>query len=119
VARFLVGATATPFVSGNFPVASGTGGLMIDSGVAATNLQNKSNIRAVTVTGLGGAGAGPIVIPLLSLTSTSIVIPTIVTSSNIVAVAQCSVSTDEFIITFTGDPGATCTISYVAFIAPQ
>jgi len=36
--RFLVGATATPFVSGNFPVASGTGGLMVDSGVSAASL---------------------------------------------------------------------------------
>lgn len=32
--RFMVGATATPFVSGNFPIASGTGGLFIDSGAA-------------------------------------------------------------------------------------
>ena len=38
VGRFLVGATATPFVSGNFPVASGTGGLMVDSGVSAASL---------------------------------------------------------------------------------
>lgn len=34
IGRFVVGATATPFVSGNFPIASGTGGLMIDSGAA-------------------------------------------------------------------------------------
>ncbi len=36
--RFLVANTATPFVSGNFPVASGTGGLMVDSGVSATSV---------------------------------------------------------------------------------
>jgi len=34
IGRFMVGATATPFVSGNFPIASGTGGLFIDSGAA-------------------------------------------------------------------------------------
>ena len=34
VGRFMIGATATPFVSGNFPIASGTGGLFIDSGAA-------------------------------------------------------------------------------------
>lgn len=33
--RILVAATATPFVSGNLPAASGTGGLMVDSGVVA------------------------------------------------------------------------------------
>lgn len=37
-ARILVGATATPFTSGNFPVASGTGGLMVDSGTPANRL---------------------------------------------------------------------------------
>lgn len=41
VGQFVVGATATPFVSGNFPVNSGTAGLMVDSGVAATNLVSK------------------------------------------------------------------------------
>lgn len=38
VGRLLIGATATPFVSGNFPVASGTAGLMVDSGVSAASL---------------------------------------------------------------------------------
>ncbi len=38
VGRLLIGATATPFVSGNFPVNSGTGGLMVDSGIPAANL---------------------------------------------------------------------------------
>ena len=37
----LIGAGATPFVSGNFPVASGTGGLMVDSGLAASNIVAK------------------------------------------------------------------------------
>lgn len=37
-AQFMVGATATPFVSGNFPKASGTVGLFIDSGVSGTSV---------------------------------------------------------------------------------
>ena len=36
--RFLVANTATPFTSGNFPVASGTGGLMVDGPVAANRV---------------------------------------------------------------------------------
>ena len=42
IGRFLVGATATPFVSGNFPQNSGTGGLMIDSGIAVSSLATTS-----------------------------------------------------------------------------
>ena len=38
VGQFVVGATATPFVSGNFPQNSGTGGLMVDSGVTVASL---------------------------------------------------------------------------------
>ncbi len=37
-AQFMVGATATPFVSGNFPKASGTAGLMVDSGITAASV---------------------------------------------------------------------------------
>lgn len=45
VARVLVGATATPFVSGNLPKASGTGGLMVDSGIVAANIvQSQSSV---------------------------------------------------------------------------
>lgn len=38
VGKFLVGAGATPFVSGNFPQNSGTAGLMVDSGVTVASL---------------------------------------------------------------------------------
>jgi hypothetical protein len=38
IGQFLVGATATPFVSGNFPENSGTAGLMIDSGISITSI---------------------------------------------------------------------------------
>jgi len=42
VGQFLVGATATPFVSGNFPKNSGTGGLMVDSGLAVSAIATTS-----------------------------------------------------------------------------
>ena len=35
VGRLLIGATATPFTSGNFVQASGTGGLVVDSGISS------------------------------------------------------------------------------------
>lgn len=49
--RLLIGATATPFVSGNFPVASGTGGLMVDSGVAAAQLMRLNAVNTMTGSG--------------------------------------------------------------------
>jgi hypothetical protein len=49
--EILVGATATPFVSGNFPVASGAAGLMVDSGVAATNLMKVNAVNTMTGSG--------------------------------------------------------------------
>lgn len=56
--RFLVANTATPFVSGNFPKASGTGGLMVDSGVAVAALATFTGstvvgnlVKASSVTG--------------------------------------------------------------------
>lgn len=38
IGQFMVAATATPFVAGNFPQNSGTAGLMVDSGVSVSSL---------------------------------------------------------------------------------
>lgn len=119
VGRFLVGATATPFVSGEFPVASGTDGLMVSSGLAASNIQNKTNIIANSTADIGGAGAGPISVVVAGLTAASKIVATIASSSNAVAVAKCIATATGFDITFTGDPGAACVVNYVAFIAAQ
>lgn len=51
IGRFVVGATATPFVSGNFPVASGTGGLMIDSGASPSSFANLTAANAFSGAG--------------------------------------------------------------------
>lgn len=117
--QFLIGAGATPFVSGNFPVASGTGGLMVDSGVAAANLQNKTNIIAATTSNIGGAGAGPISVVVAGLTAASVVVATVEASSNPVSVIACTATGTGFDITFSADPGASCTVNYVAFANAQ
>jgi hypothetical protein len=72
VGQFLVGATATPFVSGNFPVNSGTAGLMIDSGISAATIATTATVSltAANITGmyatpvsiLAAPGAGKIII---------------------------------------------------------
>lgn len=51
IGQLLIGASATPFVSGNFPVNSGTGGLMVDSGIAAAQLMRLNAVN--TLTGVG------------------------------------------------------------------
>jgi hypothetical protein len=51
VGQLLVGATSTPFVSGNFPQNSGTAGLMVDSGLPVADVVSK--IAANTFTGVG------------------------------------------------------------------
>ena len=52
--QFMVGATATPFVSGNLPKASGTAGLFVDSGVTAVSVSSAitqiGNLYQVSVT---------------------------------------------------------------------
>ncbi|HWY98123.1 MAG TPA: hypothetical protein VNY36_03460 [Bacteroidia bacterium] len=49
--QVLVGATTTPFVTGNFPVNSGTAGLMVDSGFLATNIMRKDAANVMASTG--------------------------------------------------------------------
>ena len=64
VARVMIGATATPFVSGNFPAASGTGGLFVDSGAAPGSFANLtaanvfSGAGQITLAKVNGTEAG-------------------------------------------------------------
>jgi hypothetical protein len=51
IGQLLIGATATPFTTGNFPQNSGTAGLMVDSGLAVSNVVSK--VAANTFTGVG------------------------------------------------------------------
>ncbi len=115
--QFLVKTAA--LVSGNLVQASGTAGVTVDSGVATTNVQLKTQIKAATTGNIGGGGAGPITVTVAGLTAASVVVATIATSSNVVAVAKAVAGTGNFDVTFTGDPGATCTLNYVAYIAAQ
>lgn len=48
VGHLLIGATATPFVSGNFPQNSGTAGLMVDSGIPVSSLALTANVVLLT-----------------------------------------------------------------------
>lgn len=81
--------------------------------------QSSANIIAAHSADIGGAGAGPIDVTVAGLTSSSVVVATILSSSNAVAVAKAVAATGKFSITFSADPGAACVINYVAFVAAQ
>jgi hypothetical protein len=117
--RVLVGATATPFTTAHLLASSGTGGLVADSGIATAAVQLSANIKAATTGNIGGAGAGPITVTVAGLTTASVVVCTIESSSNAVSVLHATAGTGNFDVTFSGDPGASCLLNYVAFIAAQ
>lgn len=51
IGQLLIAATATPFVTGDFPVNSGTAGLMVDSGFLASNIMRKDAANVLTGSG--------------------------------------------------------------------
>lgn len=117
--RILVGASATPFTTGRLLASSGTGGLVVDSGIATAAVQLSANIKAATTANIGGAGAGPISVVVAGLTAASVVVATVESSSNAVSVVACTATATGFDITFSADPGASCLVNYVAFVAAQ
>jgi hypothetical protein len=117
--RILVGASATPFTTAHLLASSGTGGLVGDSGIATAAVQLSANIKAATTADIGGGGAGPLTVVVAGLTAASVVVATVEASSNAVSVVKCTAGSGSFDITFSGDPGAACTVNYVAFIAAQ
>lgn len=59
-AVFLISAGTAPFVSGNLPMASGTAGLMVDSGVPAANFQPLTASVTMLTAAVTGAYAAPV-----------------------------------------------------------
>ncbi len=91
-------------VSGNAVKASGTAGLIADAGYA---------FHAGT-TGTYAGGGTSNAFTATGMASTWIVTATILTSTNAVAVAKAVPSANTLTITFTADPGASTTVSWVA-----
>lgn len=104
VGRFLVGATATPFVSGNLVKASGTGGLMVDAGFS---------VKANTTSSYAGGGTSN-AFTATGLTTSSIVTATILTSTNAVSIAKAVPTSNTLTVTFSADPGDSTTVSWIA-----
>lgn len=106
-------------VVNNIPKYADVTGTIIDSGTALTALQLSANIKAARTANIGGGGAGPISVVVAGVTAASIITGSIQASSNTVSVAKITATATGFDILFSGDPGATCTVNYVAFVVAQ
>jgi hypothetical protein len=94
-------------------------GTVEDSGIAKNTVQLSANIKANRTANIGGAGAGPLSVVVAGFTAASIVTASIQASSNPVEVQKVTATATGFDILFSGDPGATCTVNYVAFVVAQ
>ena len=107
------------FVSGNLIQASGTAGVTVDSGVTTTNVQLKTQVKAVLTGNIGGAGAGPLAVTVAGMTAASVVVATVASSSNPCYVLTALPGSGSFALTVSADPGASLIVNYIAYIAAQ
>lgn len=107
------------FTAGHLVSAADAAGTIQDSGVVAANVQNSTNIKANRTANIGGGGAGPISVVVAGVTAASIITGSIQASSNPVDIQKITATSTGFDILFSGDPGATCTVNYVAFVVAQ
>jgi hypothetical protein len=95
-ARFLVGATATPFTANHSLVASGTGGLIADAGY---------QMKTVAQAAVAGGAAGQTVTDAFCTTG-SMVTASWNDTSNPVTIQTVAAGNGSFVVTSSGDPGA-------------
>ena len=106
-------------VIANLPQYVDVNGTIEDSGVAVADVQLNTNIIAARTADIGGGGAGPISVAVAGLTANSIVTGSIQASTNAVEIQKMTATATGFDVLFSADPGAACTVNYVAFIAAQ
>lgn len=97
-------AKTAALVSGNLIKASGTAGLVVDAGFA---------VLAKTTASYGGGGTSN-AFTATGLATTSIVTASILTSTNSVSITKVVPTANTLTITFSADPGAATTVSYIA-----
>jgi hypothetical protein len=107
------------FTIGHLITAADTAGSIQDSGIVATSLQASANIKANRTANIGGGGAGPISVVVAGVTAASIITGSIQASSNPSTIEKITATATGFDILFSADPGATCTVNYVAFVVAQ
>lgn len=95
-ARFLVGATATPFTANHSLVASGTGGLIADAGY---------QMKVVAQAAVAGGAAAQTVVDAFCTTA-SMVTASWNDTTNPVNIQTVAAGNGSFIVTSSADPGA-------------
>jgi len=106
--------------SGHLAQFNDTSGTIGDAGVATSAVQLSANIKAGTSPNLTGSMAGPYTITVAGLTAASVVVATVEASATAgIYVISATAGTGNFDVLLSADPGATCTVNYVAFIAAQ
>lgn len=111
--------TATSVTAGNILVAGASDGLLVDSGVAVSQLELVSNVKAQQTGNIGGAGAGPLTVTQAVCTAASIITANVVSSSNPCFVQAITAGIGSFDVTMSADPGASLILNYVMFVAAQ
>jgi hypothetical protein len=95
---------AAALVSGNLVKASGTAGLVVDAGLA---------LHAGTTAAFAGGGVTN-TFTTTNMTASSIVTAVILTSTNAVSIAKAVPGTNTLAVTFSADPGAATTVSWIS-----
>lgn len=101
-ARFAI--TASSLVNGNIVKASGTSGLLVDAGFAL--------LAKTTAVFAGGSASNAYA--ATGLVATSIVVVTSLATTNAVSIIKAVPGTNTLTVTWSADPGAATTVSYVA-----
>lgn len=101
-ANFVVAPSA--LVNNNLVKASGTTGLVVDAGFA---------VHAATTATYGGGGTSN-TFTTTNMTASSIVTAVILTSTNSVSITQAVPGTNTLAVTFSADPGAGTTVSWIS-----
>jgi hypothetical protein len=115
----LASTAGSGFTIGHLISAADAAGTIQDSGVVASEVQLSANIKAARTANIGGGGAGPISVVVAGVTAASIITGTIQVSSNPVTIESITATATGFDILFSADPGATCTVNYIAFVVTQ
>lgn len=115
----LASTAGSGFTAGHLVTAADAAGSLSDSGIVASSLQVAANIKANRTANIGGGGAGPISVVVAGVTAASIITGSIQASSNPVDIQKITATATGFDILFSADPGATCTVNYVAFVVAQ
>lgn len=101
-ADFVIAPSA--LVSGNLVKASGTAGLVVDAGFA---------VHAATTAAYAGGGTSN-TFTTTNMTASSIVTAVILASTNSVSITKAVPGTNTLAVTFSADPGAGTTVSWIS-----